>query len=338
MRIVLTGATGNLGTAVLRAMAAEMPETEVVAVARRAPLGSASQLETPRRTTWMPLDLRGDNLSSALAGADAVVHLAWAFHPAHRPEETWRTNVLGTRRLLEAAAHSDVAHVVIASSVAAYSPRRGVRPVDEQWPTDGSSDAPYAREKAYVERVLDAFEARHSRVTVTRLRPAFVFQSSAASEQRRIFAGHLAPTKVALRLASLALPLPSGLVLQAVHADDVGAAVALALRTPVGAALNLAADDVLDGAALQGVFGGRPIAVPPHLVRLIVAGGFRTRLLPADPRLLDAFLRVPMLASAQARQLLGWRPRHSSADALSSLRYGLLAGVGAPTPPLHTGP
>ena len=340
MRIVVTGATGNLGTALLRALAADLPEAEVVALARRAPdpdTRAGADVAAPPRTEWVERDLRHDELGPVLESADAVVHLAWAFHPTRDPEETWQTNVVGTRRLLAAVDHAGVKHVAVASSVAAYSPRQNLDPVDERWPTDGASDAPYAREKAYVERALEGFAAANPAITVTRLRPAFVFQSSAASEQRRIFAGPLAPTKIALRAAALAVPLPAGLALQAVHADDVGTAVVAAIRERAGGAVNLAADDVLDGSGLQEVFGGRPVTVPDRLARAAVSAAFQARMLPADPRLLDALLRVPIMSIVRAREVLGWRPRHSSADTLRSLRQGLIDGQGAPTPPLHAG-
>jgi nucleoside-diphosphate-sugar epimerase len=43
-----------------------------------------------------------------------------------------------------------------------------------------------------------------------------------------------------------------------------------------------------------------------------------------------------MLSNARARERLGWQPRHTSSDALRSLREGLLKRAGAPTPPMHT--
>ena len=103
MRIVVTGASGNLGTALLRAAAADMPAADVIAVARRAPDREA-RLAMPARTEWVELNVADDDLAPVLDATDAVVHLAWAFHPAHQPEQTWQTNVIGTRRLLEAAA------------------------------------------------------------------------------------------------------------------------------------------------------------------------------------------------------------------------------------------
>lgn len=335
MRIVVTGASGNLGTAVLRELARQLPAATVVAVARRSPAARGDDLAAPADTQWVERDVRADDLSAVLDSADAVVHLAWAFHPARRPEETWRTNAEGTRRVVDTSARVGVGQLVVASSVAAYSPRDDLDPVDEQWPTDGASAALYAREKAYVERVLDGLEAASPSMTVTRLRPTFVFQQHAAEEQRRIFAGNVVPTRAAIRAASVLLPLPTGIALQAVHADDVATAAVAAVRQREGGAFNLAGNGVLRGKELQQAFGGRPFDVSAPLVRLAVAAGFALRALPSDPRLLDALLRVPMLSTHRAQTLLGWQPRHSGVDALRALRQGLLEARGAPTPPLQ---
>jgi len=77
--------------------------------------------------------------------------------------------------------------------------------------------------------------------------------------------------------------------------------------------------------------------VPAGTARAVLGAGFRARLLPADPRLLDALLRVPMLSNARARDEFGWSPQHTSAAALTSLRDGLVDGAGAGTAPLHAG-
>jgi hypothetical protein len=96
---------------------------------------------------------------------------------------TWQANAVGSARVFEAVSAAGVGVLVYASSVGAYSPGPGRR-VDESWPTHSVPAAAYGREKAYVERLLDAFEARHPDTRVVRLRPAFIFQREAASEQR----------------------------------------------------------------------------------------------------------------------------------------------------------
>ncbi len=138
MKVVIIGASGNVGTATADALLDHPDVSEIVAVARRLP---ATDMTPPSRPTvvWQSADIRWDDLDALLAGADVVVHLAWLFHPSHRPEQTWENNVIGAARLLEAAERSGVSSLVASSSVAAYSPRRDSDPVDESCPTHGAS-------------------------------------------------------------------------------------------------------------------------------------------------------------------------------------------------------
>lgn len=92
MRVVVTGGAGDLGSRVVRALAAE--GHEAVASSRRTGLDLAT----------------GEGLDAALAGADAVVHCA--DDPAQKDTVT----VYGTRRLADAAAARGV-HLVHISIV-----------------------------------------------------------------------------------------------------------------------------------------------------------------------------------------------------------------------------
>jgi nucleoside-diphosphate-sugar epimerase len=131
VRVVVTGATGNVGTSVLHALGQDPAVEEIVGLARRAP-----QLRLPR-TRWVTADVAHDDLGAHFAGADAVVHLAWLIQPSRDRATTYRVNVEGSRRVFEAAAAAGVASLVYASSVGAYSPGPKDRRVDEGWPTEG---------------------------------------------------------------------------------------------------------------------------------------------------------------------------------------------------------
>jgi UDP-glucose 4-epimerase len=332
VRVVIVGATGNLGTATIQALREESAVTSIVATARRSP--EVENTSEDPRVEWRSVDLRHDALDALLDGADAVVHLAWLFQPTHRPEETWANNVVGSARLFEAVERCRVGALVVSSSIAAYSPRESTEAVDESWPTHGASSAAYSREKAYVERLLDGVEARSPGCRVARMRPAFVFQERAASQQRRLFAGPLVPG-VAVRPDLLpVVPVPSGLLLQAVHADDVGRAFAAAAVSDARGAFNLCADDVLDGGDLAGLFGARPVTVRPALVKTALRAAWRVHAVPAAPDLFDALMRLPVMSNARAKSLLHWQPRVSAADAIRELIRGLQHGAGHPTPPL----
>jgi UDP-glucose 4-epimerase len=329
MRVVITGATGNVGTSVLQALAADPEVREIVGIARRLP-----RWQNPR-TRWIAADVARDDLGEAFAGADAVVHLAWLIQPARDYAELERVNVEGSRRVFEAAAASGVGTLVHASSIGVYSPGPSGPPVDESHPRDGVASSFYSRHKAAAEKALDVVEASAPGMRVVRLRPALIFKREAGPEIRRLFAGPLLPTAL-LRAGLLpVLPLPSGLVVQAVHCDDVAEAYRLAVRNPdARGAYNIAADPVLDGATLGRTLGARPVRVPPRALRVLADLSFRAHLQPTPPGWLDMGLAVPVMDARRARDELGWTPRRSSTDALLELLEGMRVSAGLDTPAL----
>ena len=331
MRVVITGATGNVGTSLIEVLAAEPEVDAIVGLARRAPGWR------PPKTTWAEVDIATDDLEGHLRGADVVVHLAWIFQPTHDELETWRTNVLGSMRVFEAVAAAGVPALVHASSVGAYSPGPQDHGVDEDWPTHALPHAAYGREKSYLERVLDAFEPAHPSIRLVRMRPGFIFKREAADEQRRLFAGPLLPNWLVRPGLVPVVPDLPGLRFQALHATDAAEAYRLAVLRPVRGAFNVAADPVIDAQALGQLLGARPVKVPVRPLRAAVAAAWRLHLVPASPMLVDLALSLPVMDTARARTELGWSPRHSALDAMAELLAGMREGAGMPTPPLDPG-
>ncbi|MBK3645106.1 SDR family oxidoreductase [Streptomyces sp. MBT33] len=330
-RIVVTGATGNVGTSVVRALSEDSDVGSVLGLARRIPDWS------PPRTDWSSVDLASEqtDLVEEFTDADAVIHLAWAFQPTHDPATTWRTNVLGGIRVFEAVAAAGVPTLVHASSVGAYSPGPKDRPVDESWPTHGWPDAAYCREKAYLERALDTFEREHPEVRVVRMRPAFLFKRESASEQRRIFGGRFLPGSLARPELLPFLPDVPGLRVQALHTDDAARAYVAALGTETRGAFNLAAEPWVDAELLAEMLDTRSVRLPRAAARSAIAAAWNLHLLPASPHLFDAVLRLPLMDCTRARTELGWVPRHSATEVIREFLHGLQQGEGAPTEPMR---
>lgn len=332
MRVAVTGATGNLGTSVLAALREEPAVEEIIGIARRRPTLA------PAKVRWVSADVARDDLSGALAGADAVIHLAWLIQPSRDQRATWSANVIGSSRVFQAAAAAGVGAVVYASSVGAYSPGPKDRRVAESWPTDGVPTCSYSREKAYVERVLDTVEARHPMMRVVRMRPGFVFDRAAASGIRRLFAGPFLPTPLLRRPFIPVLPRVPQLLFQAVHSHDVGRAFALAtLNSGARGAFNVAADPPLGPAELAGLLGARTVPMPAGALRRLAAFAWHARLVPTEPGMVDLLFSVPLMDTSRVRDDLGWRPTTSAGDALLDLLAGMRAGAGTDTPPLRPG-
>lgn len=329
LRIAVTGATGNIGTSLIRRLSGDDRVASVLGIAGRLP-----RWRVPK-TEFVSADLAEDDLDPLLEGRGAVVHLAWLMQPTRDPAATWRNNVLGSKRLFDAVARSGVRTLVHSSSVGAYSPRVDHRAVDETWPTDGWPGAAYTREKAYVERLLDLFEARHPDVRSARMRPAFVFKRKAAAEQRRLFAGPLLPGRLVRPRLIPAMPVVDGVRFQAVHADDLAEAFVSVLFGTASGAFNVAGESMIDMRSIASLLGARPVPMPFAAARAALAAAWRARMVPAPPELLDVLTRLPVMDTARVRRELGWVCHHTADEAFAEFVNGLRTGEGGPTPPLE---
>jgi nucleoside-diphosphate-sugar epimerase len=339
MTVAVTGASGNLGTALLRRLTDPAAGVgEVRGLARRQP----PEVAPYSGVQWHLADLGDPHSEEMLAefmdGVDAVVHLAWALQPGRQPDDLHRVNVEGTRRVVRTAAVAGVGHVVHMSSLGAYAPGAVGQRVAEDWPTTGIPSAHYSRDKSEAERVVREVAARHPDMTLTVVRPTLVLQPDAGSEIGRYFLGpllfgaaRLLPGTVA-RL--LPLPLPR-LAVSFVHADDVADAVVRMLDRRAPGPFNLAAEPLLDADALARALGTVRIPVPVLAVRTAVQAAFTARLLPTEPGWVDVGTRVPALDTTRARKLLGWAPVHRGDEVLREFVAALGRGDGAPGPLLR---
>ena len=331
MRVVITGATGMVGSTVTRTLAADPAVSEVVGVARRVPATPVDKV------TWRRADMRHDDLGQVFAGADAVVHLAWMIHPAWSATATWAANVGGADRVLRAAAQAKVGVVAYASSLGAYAPGPpGRGPVDESWPTTGIPSLPYGREKAALEAMCARLAAERPQMRVVRLRAGFVMHHENAARMRRVMLGPLMPRAAASRRLP-AIPWVPELMAQGIHASDFADAFRRAVTGDARGAYNVVDETVMDARTLARLLQARPVRVPFPLARAAVSASFHGRAQPTHPGWLDLLRQAPLLDAGRARRELGWQPRVPAEAALADLLRGLSAGTGGTTPPLDAG-
>lgn len=340
MKIAITGATGSIGTALLRRLLAD-GEHELVGLARRTPVkGRGTQEHGWERVHWTSVDLTRDAdrpaLERALADADAVVHLAWGFQPSHDPCYLEELGVGGTRRVLEAAVAQGVPHLVHMSSVGAYSPKIDEHPVDETYPTDGVRSSMYSRHKVAVERMLDAHESQPggvARLHITRLRPGIVGQRDAGSALLRYGVPGYFPGW-AITLLPL-LPVDRQLAIPMIHADDVADAVIRAITRSAYGAFNLAAPPPITPDLIAAALGAHHVHVPAQVLRVAVTGSWLARLQPLDPGWLDLGMNVPLMDTTRAREVLGWAPSHTADAVLTETVAALRDSAAGSTPALR---
>jgi nucleoside-diphosphate-sugar epimerase len=341
MRIAISGASGNAGTALLRNLQGQLDRKpgslQLVGISRRLP-------DTSRKpyggVQWHTLDVGLDQdrprLEKALEGVDSVVHLAWQIQPNRNLDLLHRTNVTGTKNVLEAAARMGVKHVVCASSVGAYSKADKDQRRDESWPATGMPGSHYSRHKAEQEKLLDQFAAAEPEISVARLRPALIFQGHAGSEIGRYFLGNIFPRLVPRKPWVPLLPAPDNLIFQAVHADDVAEAYWRVVDQRASGAFNIAAEPVLNPQELARILGAKRILpIPMGLLHAVVDLTWRARIQPTDSGWVEMAAGAPIMDTSRAQRILGWEPRVSSVDAVKELLAGMGTGEGIePSPAL----
>jgi len=167
LKAFVTGATGFLGSHVARVLADQGASLRLLV----RPTSNLKNLQGLNAETATG-DLRdADSLEKAISGCDTVFHVAADYRLWVRdPNEMYRSNVGGTRALLEAARKSGVRRVVYTSSVATIGFRADGRPADEDSPVSlADMIGHYKRSKFMAEQI--AMEAGRSGLSVITVNP-----------------------------------------------------------------------------------------------------------------------------------------------------------------------
>lgn len=167
MLAFVTGATGFLGSHVARVLAEQGAALRLLV----RPTSSPRNLEGLKADTAIG-DLRDPaSLQKAMVGCDTVFHVAADYRLWLRdPAEMYRSNVEGTRAILEAARNNGVRCVVYTSSVATIGFTGNGCPADEDSPVSlDDMIGHYKRSKFMAEQV--AMEAGRTGMRVVTVNP-----------------------------------------------------------------------------------------------------------------------------------------------------------------------
>jgi nucleoside-diphosphate-sugar epimerase len=313
LTVAVTGPTGEIGRAFLRALD-ERPEVgRIVGMARRPFDPAALGLS---RTEYRQGDvLDRETVDALAAGADVLVHLAFIIMGGR--EETRAVNLTGSRNVFAAAvAAPSVRRLVYTSSVAAYGfHRENPQPLTEEVRPRGSERFYYSAQKAELEAALED-EVAATDLEAYVLRPCIVAGPDAPA-LLKLLPQNRVPGPLR-RFAPPVLPDP-GVPFQLVHHDDVATAlVAATLGAGPPGAYNLAGDGTITVGDLARELGWFSVPVPGPIVDAAALGA-RAPLLPTIVQWIAA-MRVPVVMDCErARRELGWEPLYSTRETLEDL-------------------
>lgn len=306
-RILLTGGSGFIGSRLALLASERGPAPTVVTAINSATERARCDELIKSGVTLIEASLENtDALSRALAGHDAVIHLAAAQHEAGRPESYFQqVNVEGTRRLLDLAARAGVRRFVHGSTIGVYGSAAD-SVLDERSPL--RPDNAYGRTKAAAESVVRDCHA-NLEYCIVRISETY------------------GPGD--MRLLKLFRGVRSGRYLtvgagenehQLIYVDDLVRGLLAACEAPAanGATIVLAGAERLSTNAMVAAIGAavgsqRPVRHAPlwpflalaHLMeRTFAPLGLKP---PLHRRRLDFFRKSFRFSTAAAEQLLGFR-------------------------------
>lgn len=303
MTILITGANGKLGRALIAHLASTQP---VHAAARAMPMDLPPGV---RGFAVGPLN-DGTDWAAALAGVTAVIHcaaLTWVAPETGNEGDFKTVNVDATVRLARQAVTAGVARFVYVSSLTVNGKHSGARPFRHDDLPDPQST--YSKTKWEAEQALRAI-GKETGLEVVIVRPPRIIWPELSGNLRQL-AG----------LIRRGIPLPFGALNRNardnVSAPNLVALIAAATEHPGAAGETfLASDgDPLSTRALLLRLGrhvGRParlVPVPQAMLRAIIAVApqrLRGRLSATE--LADELMRDLRVDIAHTHAVLGWAP------------------------------
>lgn len=243
---------------------------------------------------------------------DALVHVAFRDDPRMVSTERYRTNVIGTMRLLEHAARYHVSRVVVLSTGNVY----GAHPlnptfIDEESPLRALERYPEIRDRVEADQYVQSWLYRRPETTTVLLRPAHIVGPHVSSPFSEYVNG--SPVPVLLGFDPM---------VDLVHEDDVVHAIELALASSQSGVYNIPGPGAVPLSEILRALERTPLPIPhvlaypvARLLRKIAGYPFETP--QAD------FLRYPLVLSGErARDELDYVPRVSLAETIRAAKKG----------------
>lgn len=302
MNILLTGSTGFIGRALLARLLAE-PHIEVFEAGRKALAGE--------RYTCVGKLQADTDWSKALQNIQVVVHMAGRAHVLgstdnDSPAVFQAVNVDGTLSLARQAAAAGVQRFIFISSIGVNGAQTHGQPFTEQ--STPQPHAAYAMSKYAAEQGLQEL-VRQTAMQLVIIRPPLVYAAQAPGNFKRL-----------LQLVASGIPLPFATLdnqRSLLALENLVDFICCCIEHPAAAGQLFLVGDGVDVSTAELVrYLREGMGQPVRLFSLPMAVQRGCATLLGKRALLDQLCGSLSLDSSKGRQLLGWQPPLTPAQAL----------------------
>ncbi|MDA0734908.1 MAG: NAD-dependent epimerase/dehydratase family protein [Chloroflexi bacterium] len=310
--VAVTGASGYIGSRLLRQLEEENLES-LVAIDTKPPPLPIHNLAVYRQDVSKPFDdaLRESRVTT-------LVHLAFVHNRGRNRREIRdirETNLRTLHVVLDSCARAGVKHVVYLTSHTVYGARRdNAVPLTESSPLRPVADFPFGYDKFLSDQILESFAERHPDIKVTALRCCSVLGPSASKDISRI----------------LTFPGPMGVYgynppFQFLHEDDLARILSLVIHRGISGVYNLAGDGVVFYQEIVDALPGFYLNLPRFLAFPLVGMTWKMGMQSGRNTSELDLLRFPLLLSTgKLREATGYQMNYTSLETLTSFVNGVL--------------
>ncbi len=254
-------------------------------------------------------DVRDPEIGQLFQGVDTVMHLAFIVEEIHDKGRTHEINIKGSINVFQAAAAQRVRKIIYTSSIASY----GAHPdnpmgMTEEYPLVANVDSYYSSDKIAVERYLRDFESDHPEIILTIFRPPVIV----GPNLRNVFADFLG------RKANFYIK-GSDPLMQFLHEEDLGEALALAVKKELPGVYNIAADGCMSLRQAYEIAGVRLIDLPVSWLKRLAKAFFALHLEKLSQGWVSLMEYPIIVNSEKFKKAAGWQPKYTTEEAFQDL-------------------
>ncbi len=315
--VAITGASGYIGSRLLRRLEDEEGIQKLVAIDLHSPIEPIHNMAAFRMDVAEPID------SALLAHrVTTLVHLAFITQPGRNRREVdafRQTNLDTLQSVLESCVRAEVNHIVYLSSYSVYGahPDNPI-PITESSPLRPLPDFAYGYDKYLSEQVLHEFQEQHPDITVTILRSCVVLGPSANNYIANAF---FRPWLVGIWNHNPAM--------QFVYEDDLARILTIVIQQRLAGVFNVAGDGVVFYREMAEMIRSRLVVLPAFLASYLTRLAWKLRIQVDTLGAGLALVRYPIvLSTGKLHEATGYRFWHTSLETLTAFTNANLVDRG----------